>query len=190
MGGQGSFSEEAGNYYCQQKGITDYEIKYLLVADNVLKSVSEGLVDLGIFPIENSTSGVVKVAVYAMAKYNFNIDDMFDIDIRQNLLVRPGTKRSEITTIVSQLPALGQCREYLKNEWPGAEILEYKDTAEAARDVANGTLPVTAAAVANKSCAKLYGLEIMEENIQDLKINYTTFIVASRVKPFDTLRVD
>lgn len=182
MGGQGSFSEEAANYYCKQKNITNYEIDYLLVADNVLKSVSEGSVDLGIFPIENSTSGVVKVAVYAMSKYNFEIEDMFDIDIRQNLLVKPGTRAEDIRAIASQIPALGQCQEYLKNKWPGVELIEYKDTAEAARAVAEGILPASTAAIANKSCAHLYGLELLEENVQDLKINFTTFIVASKSK--------
>jgi prephenate dehydratase len=182
MGGQGSFSEEAGNYYCHKHAITDYEIEYSITAEKVLSSVNDGSIDLGVFPIENSNGGIVYEAVYAMAKYNFNIENMFEIDIRHNLLVRPGTNPADITAITSHQQALKQCRMYLKRKWPEVEPQEYKDTAEAARDLASGVLPATTAVIANRVCAELYGLEILEEGIQDLKFNFTTFVVASKVK--------
>lgn len=190
MGGQGSFSEEAGNYYCHKNAITDYEIEYSITAEKVLSSVDDGTIDLGVFPIENSNGGIVYEAVYAMAKYNFNIENMFEIDIRHNLLVKPGTNPADIKAITSHQQALKQCRMYLKRKWPEVEPQEYKDTAEAARDLASGVLPTTTAVIANRVCAELYGLEILEEGIQDLKFNFTTFVVASKVKPFDALRVD
>lgn len=181
MGGQGSFSEEAANYYCHKQGLADYEIKYLINAENVLNGLDNDEVDLGVFPIENSNGGIVYEAVYAMAKHNFNIDNMFEIDIRHNLLVKPGVKAEDISVITSHQQALKQCRMYLKRQWPAVELQEYKDTAEAARDLAEGRLPANTAVIANRVCAQLYGLEIMEEGIQDLKFNFTTFIVASKI---------
>lgn len=180
MGGEGSFSEEAANYYCKKMGIVDYELVYLITAEKVLGDLTGGAVELGIFPIENSNGGIVYEAVYAMAKYNFNIKQMFEIDIRHNLLVKAGTNPSEISKITSHQQALKQCRMYLKRKWPEVELEEYKDTAEAARDLAAGRLSPTTAVIAGSVCAELYGLEMLEEGIQDLKFNFTTFVVAAK----------
>jgi prephenate dehydratase len=67
---------------------------------------------------------------------------------------------------------------YLKRVWPDADIEPYVDTAKAAEDLAASTLPDTTAVIAPRRCAELYGLSILEESIQDLKFNYTTFVVA------------
>jgi prephenate dehydratase len=56
----------------------------------------------------------------------------------------------------------------------------YPDTAKAAEDLANGTVPDTTAVIAPRKCAELYGLEVLEESIQDLKYNFTTFVVARK----------
>ena len=73
-----------------------------------------------------------------------------------------------------------QCRGYLSRAWPGTEVGEYPDTAQAAADLANGTLPATVAVIASRAAAERYGLDILEASIQDLKNNQTTFIAARR----------
>lgn len=181
MGAQGSFSEEAARKYIEKEKL-DTEIQYLISAENVLTSVEAGDSDLGIFPIENSNGGIVIEAVHAMAKHRFCVKTMFELDVHHNLLVAPGVKADEITTVASHDQALKQCRMYLKRRWPGVELQEYADTAKAAADLANGTLPRSTAVVAAKAAAALYSLEILEESIQDLKFNYTTFVVAERIK--------
>lgn len=178
-GAQGSFSEEAAVAYAKTVKLEKYSLAYLISVENVLSSLGAGAIDLGIFPIENSTGGVVTETVHAMAEHNFNIKKIFDIEIHQNLLVREGVKKSEIKTITSHEQALKQCREYLKREWSKAKIEEYEDTAKAAEDLAAGRLPATAAVIASAAAAKLYKLKILEKSIQDLKTNYTTFIAAS-----------
>lgn len=177
-GSRGSFSEEAANYYCQRNKIKNYEIAYLIKVENVLNALAKKEIDKGIFPIENSNGGIVYEAVYAMSKYKFDIENIFEIDIKQNLLVLPGTKASDINKIVSHPQALKQCRMYLKRKWGEIELEEYSDTAEAAKDISNGKLPNTTAAIAPKICSELYSLELLEESIQDLKFNFTTFIAA------------
>ena len=181
-GAQGSFSEEAARAYIESgtlKTLKKFSLAYLISVENVLSSLEAGAIDLGIFPIENSTGGVVTETVHAMAKHNFNIKKLFDIDIHQNLLVDEGVQRDLVTTIISHEQALKQCREYLKREWPRAVIKEYEDTAKAAEDLAAGKLPRTNAVIASVAAAKLYKLKILEKSIQDLKTNYTTFIAAS-----------
>ena len=67
---------------------------------------------------------------------------------------------------------------YLKRKWEDVELEEYSDTAQAAKDLREGKLDACAAVIAPRKCAELYNLEILEEGIQDLKFNFTTFIVA------------
>lgn len=180
MGARGSFSEQAGEKYFELIGMNG-EILPLISAENVLGALDRGEIDRGIFPIENSNGGIVIEAVHAMAKYRFTIERMFEIDVRHNLLVRHGTTASHVTTITSHDQAIKQCRMYLKRVWPEAEIQAYADTAAAAKALHDGELPDTTAVIAPRKCAELYDLEILEESIQDLKYNYTTFIVAQRI---------
>lgn len=179
-GAKGSFSEEAARAYAKKAKIKKFQLEYLISVENVLSALEKGAVDLGIFPIENSIGGVVTETVQGMAKHNFRIKKLFDIDIRQNLLVLRGVKREKIKTITSHEQSLRQCKGYLKKHWRGAKFKEYEDTAKAAEDLARGTLPKSTAVIASKAAADIYNLKILEAGIQDLKENFTTFIAATR----------
>ncbi|MDP3899873.1 MAG: prephenate dehydratase domain-containing protein [bacterium] len=179
-GSEGSFSEEAAQYYCQKNNIVDYELRYLISVENVLNSLIGGKIDRGVFPIENSNGGIVYEAIYAMAKHTFSIENIFEIDVKHNLMALPGVAKEDIKKIASHDQALKQCRMYLKRRWQGAELIEWSDTAQAAKDLSAGVLPSNAAVIAPKRAAELYDLEILEESIQDLKFNFTTFILAAK----------
>jgi len=175
-GDKGSFSEEAAEYYCYKNAISEHELQYLISVENVLTALDKGEINMGVFPIENSNGGIVIEAVYAMANHIFKIANMFEIDIRHNLIVKPGTKREDIKKIASHDQALKQCKMYLKRVWPQAEIIAWEDTAKAVKDLSEGKLTPDTATIAAKGAAQLYGMEILEEGIQDLKFNFTTFL--------------
>lgn len=177
-GVRGSFSEEAARTYAKKAGIKRFKIDYLTTVENVLESLEAGKIGLGVFPIQNSTMGLVEEAAYAMAKHQFRIKKIFEILIHQNLLVKKGVKAEKINKIVSQDPAVRQCGMYLKRVWPSVKIGDYSDTAKAAEDLAKGILPPTTAVIASRAAALLNKLDILEESIQDLKFNYTSFIAA------------
>ncbi len=179
MGATGSFSEQAGERYLRDNDLQG-EILPLVSAEAVLSALTKGEIDRAVFPIENSNGGIVLEAVHAMSKYNFEIEAMFELDVHHMLLVRPGVTAATIDTICSHDQALRQCRMYLKRAWGEAEVKPYSDTAAAAAALAIGELPVTTAVIAPKRAATQYGLEILEASIQDLKYNYTTFIVAKQ----------
>lgn len=181
MGAQGSFSEEAARKYMREEEV-EAALAYLVSAERVLTALEAGETDLGIFPIENSNGGIVLEAVYAMAAHRFQVLKLFELDVHQNLLAKKGVNASDIMAITSHDQALKQCRMYLKRTWPGVDLSEYEDTAKAAADLADGTLSATTAVIASKAAAELYGLEILEESIQDLKFNYTSFVVAKRIE--------
>ncbi|MBD3300746.1 MAG: prephenate dehydratase [Candidatus Moranbacteria bacterium] len=179
-GNKGSFSEEAANYYCHKNEIKNYELKYLINVHKTLENLTKGKIELAVFPIENSNGGIVYESVHAMSKFIFDIQNIFEIDIKMNLLVKKGTTASSIQKITSHPQALKQCRMYLKRKWTETELEEYSDTASAAKDLSEGKLPMDNAVISPKICAKLYDLEILEESIQDLKFNFTTFIMATK----------
>ncbi|MDB5265007.1 MAG: pheA [Parcubacteria group bacterium] len=181
MGAQGSFSEEAARKYVEKESLENVDIEYLISAERVLSALEAGEIDLGVFPIENSNGGIVIEAVHAMAAHRFKVKKMFEIDVHQNLLAMKGVNPEQITLITSHDQALKQCRMYLKRKWPGVDIQEYADTAKAAQDLASGALPPTTAVIASRAAADLYNLEILEESIQDLKFNYTSFVVAEKI---------
>lgn len=183
MGAKGSFSEEAAREYAKKHAkLKSFGIRYLISAENVLSELERGSVDCAIFPIENSNGGIVIEAVHAMSRHNFHIKKMFEIDIHHCLLVKNGVTADQITTIVSHDQALKQCRMYLKRVWPKVKLKEYADTAKAAEDLAKGKLSKGSAVIASRMAAQLYKLKVMEESIQDLKFNYTSFIAAERLK--------
>jgi prephenate dehydratase len=179
-GVEGSFSEEAGKHYAKTLKHKPKYI-YLVTVERVLGALEDGTIDIGIFPIENSTGGIVLEAVHAMAKHRFVIEKIFHIEIHQNLLALPKTTPARIAQIISHDQALKQCRMYLKREWPDTELVEYEDTAKAAADLASGRLPKTSGVIASREAAKRYKLAILEPSIQDLKYNFTTFIAGRRI---------
>lgn len=174
-GAPGSFSQEAALKYDPEA-----EIVFLVSVENVLTELESGTIERGVFPIENSTGGIVIEAVYAMAKHQFELEQLFEIEVNQNLIVQKGVTASDITAITSHDQALKQCRMYLKRMWPDVELLPYADTALAARDLSDGTLPRSTAVIASARAAALYGLDMLDEKVQDLKFNYTVFIAAKK----------
>ncbi|MFK3617889.1 prephenate dehydratase domain-containing protein, partial [Coxiella burnetii] len=67
----------------------------------------------------------------------------------------------------------------------GCPLIEENDTAESARRLKAGELPKTAAVIANKACAEIYNLQLLKENIHDLKNNLTLFLGVKIYEPSD-----
>lgn len=179
-GAVGSFSEAAAKEYCRKQDVKDCKIEYLVSVENVLNALENGKINLGIFPIENSNGGIVIESVYAMSRYIFNIRELFEIPVIHCLLVKPDTKKEIITTIASHDQALKQCKMYIRRNWANVGIEERDDTAKAAKDLSEGILPPTTAVIAPEGCAELYGLEILEKGVQDLKFNFTSFLAVTK----------
>jgi len=180
QGDIGSFSEQAAHAFVKREKLSDFVIEYLINSKNVVEAVDNNSVNYGIFAIENSQGGVVIESIKAIAEYRCHIADMFQIKVEQNLLTLPGVTAGEITSIHSHQQALRQCREYLAENFWSCPLIEEEDTAKAAKELKEGKLPQTAAVIANKACAELYGLEIFEDNIQDLKNNLTMFLAITK----------
>jgi len=181
QGGKGSFSEQAAHNFAHNHGFEGAEIVYQISSEHVLAGVENGETNYGIFAMENAQGGVVIESVEALAKYRCNIVEMFHIPIIQNLLGLAGMHVGDVTEIHSHQQALRQCKDYLSEHFWTRPLIEDDDTAEAARRLSEGKLPSTAGVIANKACADLYNLDILQESIHDLKHNLTLFLGVNRL---------
>lgn len=178
-GDAGSFSEEAGLLYATREGI-DTKIRYCIDMEGVLSALDQKKIDLGIFPVVNSRGGLVQTAFEAMGRHLFKLTGEVWMEVQQCLLVFPGVSKKEIKKIATHPQAISQCERYIKREFPRATLLDWEDTAKAARDLHEGMLEKTTAVIAPTRAAQLYHLKVLEKGIQDQHPNLTTFIVVSK----------
>jgi prephenate dehydratase len=178
LGPQGTFTEEAGlgPFSFQESDLVSFT-----TVGEVIEAVEAGEVSEGIVPIENSIEGSFNLTLDMLAfEANVFIEREGIVPIKHNLLVKPGTKMADIKAVVSQPHATAQCRQFLKENLPGAIAEAANSTAEAAKKVAgeNGER----AAIGTALAAKLYGLEVLAEDIEDVKGNQTRFIMVGKKK--------
>jgi len=185
QGGKGSFNEEAIQYYLQKKGIKKYRIKYLYTTEHVLRALYRGDIDRGQFAIHNSVGGIVGESVEAMANYKFKIIEEFAIKISHALMIRKDAKFSEVTSIMTHPQVLAQCKSTLANKYPDLKQTSGEkgliDHSMVARYLSEKKLPKHIATMGSRVLAKLYDLQIIEDNLQDAKENYTSFLQVARI---------
>ena len=92
-----------------------------------------------------------------------------------------GVSVGDIEEIHSHEQAIKQCKDYLAEKFWSKKLVEEDDTAKAAQDLAEGRLPKQVAVIASKFSAKKYGLNILENDIHDLKKNLTLFLAVKRL---------
>lgn len=184
QGGRGSFNEEAINYYLKRNNITNYKIEYLHTSLNVLRALHEGTIDQGQFAIHNSIGGIVHESIEAMAKYKFTILEQYAIKIAHAMMIREDAALKDITTIMTHPQVLAQCKNTLLQKYPNLKQTsgegELIDHALVARQLSEKKLPKEIAVMGSKVLSELYGLKIVETDLQDLKENYTSFLLVER----------
>ena len=153
-------------------------IMYFKNFEAVFNAIDQGLCQYGILPIENSTAGSVKKVYDLMIRHNFSIVRTFRLKVDHNLLVKPGTKLSDIKEIYSHEQALNQCSDFIQS-LPGVTVVPVANTAIAAEMVANSDR-TDVAAISSRNCAELYGLDNISSSVQDKGNNRTRFICISK----------
>jgi len=144
----------------------------------VVAAVESGLCKFGVLPIENSSNGSVRAVYELLQSHNLSIVRSTRLCIRHELLTQPGVKMEDITEIYSHEQAIGQCSKFL-NGLNGVRVVPCANTAIAAKMVAESGSRHTAA-ISSHPCAELYGLECLNDRIQDSDNNYTRFICITK----------
>ena len=143
------------------------------------EAVERGECDCCVLPIENSYAGEVGQVMDLMFSGSLFVNGIHTLSINQNLLGVGGATLSGIDTVVSHPQALAQCAEYIRKH--GFKTVEYANTAMAAKAVKEGGDP-TVAAIASAETAALYGLNVIDHDINESAENSTRFAVFSRAE--------
>lgn len=173
QGERGAFSDEAVILHF---GADTESVPFRTFAD-VFRAVASGQVDLGLVPVENSIAGGINEVYDLMRRYDLYVRGERVLPVRHCLLALPGQSLAEIRRVYSHPAALEQCEGWLREA--GVEAVAQYDTAGSARLVAEQQLRGVGA-VASHRAAEIYGLAVLAEDIQDVKDNYTRFVVLGR----------
>ncbi len=150
--------------YASQKTIAD-----------VFTEVSKRRADYGVVPVENSTEGVVTHTLDMFVDSDLKIVSQIVLKVQQCLM--SNTPRNRIKKLYVHPQSLAQCRGWIQNQLPRAELVETSSNARSAELAAKET---GAAAIGGLLAAEKYGLEVLEQDIQDNAANATRFLVLGR----------
>ncbi len=142
-------------------------------------SVVRGETDVAVLPIENSYAGEVGQTIDLIFSGSLFINGIYELEIHQNLLGIPDSTVEDIKKVASHPQALGQCHDYIKLR--GFDVEEANNTAIAAKTVAEMN-DKSLGAIASVETAEIYGLKVLEANINKSGENTTRFAVLSKVK--------
>ena len=132
--------------------------------------------DFGVVPIENSSQGIVSHTLDMFLHADLKICGEIELRIHHNLLTHAKNLNS-IERIYSHQQSLSQCKTWIREHLPEAELIAVSSNAEAARRVRSAP---DAAAIAGRSAAEIYGLPVLFAGIEDHPDNSTRFLVIGR----------
>jgi Prephenate dehydratase len=156
----------------------DIEIIPCATFRQVAVAIEKGEADMGLMAIENSIAGSILPNYNILQNTGVKIVGETFLAIKQNLMVNPGVKIEEVEEVHSHHMALYQCADFLdQHQW---KLVETEDTALSAKKLAESGAR-NQAAVAGELAAELFGLEIIAENINTIKDNYTRFLILAPI---------
>lgn len=147
---------------------------------DAMEAIRTGEADYAVLPMENSSAGIISENYDLLVEYGYSIVGEQIIQIDHCLLGIPEAELSDIRQVYSHPQALMQCSSFLEEHrtW---ENLASKNTAMAAKKIKEDGQK-SEAAIANRLTADIYGLKILQENIQNNPNNSTRFIIVSKEK--------
>lgn len=170
QGVPGSFSEKALKTYFGD----DVQRQNYPHFKDVFEALKHDEIDYGIVPLENSSTGAINDNYDAMRDYDFYIVGEQSLAVSQHLLGIKGTKLKDIQAVYSHPQGLLQTSLFLDKQH--IQPRAYENTAMAAQYVSSLNDPHIGA-IASLQAAKLYDLDVIQENIQNVSNNSTRFII-------------
>ena len=142
---------------------------------DVFEAVSGAKAEYGVLPVENSSAGQVGQVLELVSRYNLYVNTVVSLKIEHCLCAKAGTDPRTIDTVLSHPQALAQCRRFLRSRGFTAEA--FSNTAAASKYVSESEQPL--ACICSVHSAQLYGLQILQRDVQDFTENYTRFLCVS-----------
>jgi len=170
----GSFSEQALKEYFGEK----VETKAIGEFEDIFLDLRYGKINYGVIPIENSSTGAISEVYDLLNKYNFYITGEKYLKISQNLMGIKGSTLDEIKEVYSHKQGLEQSVEFLKGykHW---KLVPFNSTAKSA-ELVKERQDKSLAAIASTKAAEIYGLHILQKNVNSNATNMTRFVVIGK----------
>jgi prephenate dehydratase len=178
QGEPGAYSEAAALQY----GGPQAETLPCKSFEDVFDAVARTRATHGVVPLENSIGGTIHRNYDLLLDHDLTITGEVELDVVHCLMALPGTKIDDVKVVYSHPQALAQCERYLKDL--GASVEAVYDTAGGAKLVAEKRL-AGAAALASRRAAEVFGLEVLQEAVQDYEYNITRFAIIGGAPPAD-----
>ncbi len=144
--------------------------------EDAFQAVKDGSAALAMIPIDNSVAGRVADIHHLMPESGLSIIGEHFLPVHHQLLAVKGADAKGIKSVYSHVHALGQCRKVIKAR--GLKAVVAVDTAGAARELSE-IKDKSRAAIASRLAAEIYGLEIVQQDIEDEAHNTTRFVILS-----------
>jgi arogenate/prephenate dehydratase len=170
QGEPGAYSEAAALVY----GGSHTETLPCKSFDEVFEAVVKRKATHGVVPLENSIGGTIHRNYDLLLEHELGITGEVELDVVHCLQALPGTKIEDVKIVYSHPQALAQCERYLRDL--GATVEAVYDTAGGAKLVSEQKLK-GAAALASRRAAEVFGLEVLQEAVQDYEYNITRFAI-------------
>ena len=172
QGEAGAYSEEA----VRQHFGNEVDTLPCQAFEHLFEAVDSGHADFGAVPVENSTAGSINKSYDLLLEHDLKVHGEILLRVRHCLLTTSGNA-SKITQVRSHPQALAQCEGFMNRQHYTA--VPWYDTAGSAKDLAAHP-EEGVGVIASKLAAQIYGLEIVQEGIEDLQNNYTRFFVVGK----------
>ncbi|MFT5754603.1 MAG: prephenate dehydratase [Flavobacterium sp.] len=143
--------------------------------DSLVESVLNKKSNFAVMAIENSIAGSIIPNYALLDNNNLKISGEYYLSVHHNFMSLKGQKVEDILEVHSHPMAILQCKEFFKN-YPHIKLVEDKDTAETAKRIHDYQLKGIGA-IASKTAAELYDLEILAAEIQTINNNQTRFVI-------------
>lgn len=147
-----------------------------------MEAIEDGAADYAVLPIDNSSAGAVTEVYDLLVEFENYIVGETILPVKHTLAGLPGTSLDDIQRVYSKAEALMQTTHFLDEhaDWQRISVV---NTAVAAKKIVEDQ-ETTQAAVCSAYAAKVYGLSVLVEDINDVDSNSTRFIVVTNQKVF------
>ncbi len=174
QGIKGSFHDlVARKYFGEQIDIVE-----CMTFSEIPVLLKNNAVDSAVMAIENSIAGAILSNYALIDEYNLSIEGELYLNIHHHLLALQGQSIQDIKEVWSHPMAILQCNKFFR-DYPDIKLIEEKDTAEVAKRIQEQQI-FKVAAIASKQAASMYGLAIIEDDIQTIKNNATRFFILKK----------
>ena len=148
---------------------------------DLFDAINAQRVSYALLPIENALAGAVAQAYELLMESDLRIQADVILHVHHALLAPPGVKLKDLKTVRSHPQALAQCEKFLRRH--KLHPVAWYDTAGAAYDLAQENPPDGVGVLASELSAQLYGLDVLETQVEDVPFNFTRFFLLGHEEP-------